>query len=770
MSKYTAAIIEITKNIALPFVLQNFIENLNDDWAFIIFHGNGNKEYIENVIYFQFKQYNNRITIVQFDINDIKNNYDYMWKYKGIYDSIPTETFLVFNTNSIIIPENKHLIHEFMEYDYVGAPWTDEVVGNGGLSLRKKSKMLEIIDTCEPNDKNEDEFFTRQNKVALYRPSFEKAKQFSVETVFYDSPFGIHNCYRDNYLSSEKLNFLIELYPDIKKLKELNINNNNVEYQKFTLVYKTYKNDLEWLRYSLLSLQEFLYVENIFEIIIYSHNVVEKEVHNLLESIQMSHYVQYRVLPVNYNIHGYIKQMVVKANCYKDCRTNYIVLLDSDLILKTKLNFESFIKEDGKLEWYYLNKEDDPNNKVFTVWKKAVEDSTRSPQNIHYMSNGFPFIFTKKSLEDAAIKFKELNDCNYEVYCENRCRHENININESIKDIFNKLSKVWTEFEYLGFYCHHYSKDYIFIPTQYCKMKDQFKNPGANSFFVQYWSHGGLDQNIRNQITNIIKKQQKTVIQVLTQTVDNLKADNCNNFWGLGDMIRGTIALFQLSKKHNFRLIVDIQLHPISKYLKYNIHEYSELIQKNKNNIRFIYPDKVENHILNSNDNVIYFLTNDFFHEGITNECKEFIKNLLTPNLEFEKYIQDIKVSKPPPERYSILHFRLGDSFLVRNENNFQFNQIKEKLFRHYDNDDILMSDSNRFKETIMTNHPNIFLYHIHVAHMGVQMHTKYIKDTLFEFILVTRSSKIKTHSVYGHISGFVKIAHEIYDIPLIRI
>ena len=158
-------------------------------------------------------------------------------------------------------------------------------------------------------------------------------------------------------------------------------------------------------------------------------------------------------------------------------------------------------------------------------------------------------------------------------------------------------------------------------------MKEQFQNPNANSYFVQYWSHGGLDQNIRNQISNLIPRTKKTVIQVFTQSVNNLKTDDVNNFWGIGDIIRGTIALFQLSKKHNFRLIVDIQLHPISQYFKYNTHEYSEFIRKNKNNVSFIYPDQVENHILNSNDNIVYFLTNDFFHEEITNECKEFINN-----------------------------------------------------------------------------------------------------------------------------------------------
>ena len=776
VNKYTAVIIEITKHNALSFVLQQFFDNLTDEWNFVIIHGNDNKTYLENILNLQFKDHIHRFQLIHLFVNEIlknikkNNNYDYIWKYKGIYDYIPTETFLIFNTKSIILSENKHLINDFLDYDYVGAPWGNEFVGNGGLSIRKKSKMLQIIEVCDFNEQNEDEFFCFQDKVFLNRPSFEKARQFSVETVFHESPFGIHNCYNENYLSIENLNYLVNRYPVIKEFCSLNLvdNNNNISHKKFTLIYKTYRNDLEWLKYSLLSLQKFLDTENIFELIVYTHDLVYNDVQMLFSDIGMNIFVNYRIIPIHYNYHGYIKQMAVKANSYKDCKTEYVILLDSDLILKKQLNVSCFVKESGKIEWFYLNKNDDPHNDVFHVWKKAVQDSIKSEQNIHYMSNGFPFVFTRQSLEDAAKKFIEMHNCDYDAYCENRCGHENIRVEDSIGDIFNKLSKVWTEFEYLGFYCHTYSTDYTFTPTTYCKMKNQFQNPNVDSYFVQYWSHGGLNENIRNQI-KLNNKKQKTVIQVFTQSVNNLKTDDVNNFWGLGDIIRGTIALFQLSKKHNFHLIVDIQLHPISKYFKFRTHEYSEYIRKNKDNISFIYPGTVENYIENNDNEIIYFLTNEFFHDEITQDCKDFIKNLLQPNLELETYIQDIIKSKPPPENYSILHCRLGDSFLVRNDDERGFDKIKETIFKYAEASDVLMSDSNSFKEDIMVKNPNIFLYHIRIAHLGVQMHSDYIKDTLFEFILATRSSNIKTYSVYGHLSGFVKIIHEIYDISIVR-
>lgn len=773
--KYSAVIIEVKKHNALSFVLQNFLDNLTDEWLFIIFHGNDNKEYIQDILLdlnftkdiFKIKLVNLNVNIGDCN-NNTNNNYDYIWKNKGVYDYIPTDTFLIFKTNSVILNENKHLIYDYLNYDYVGAPWTDEVVGNGGLSLRKKNKMIEIIDKCEFSEKNEDEFFCRQNSVAINHPSFEKSKQFSVETVFYHSPFGIHNCYKTDYLNLLDLNFLLKKYPIIKELRDLNTTNPQNSVNKlFTVVYKTYRNDLEWLKYSLESLQKYLNTDNIFELVIYTHDVVYTEVYNLLNDINMGFYINFRIIPINYNYHGYIKQMVVKANCYKDCRTKYIILLDSDLILQKKLDCKSLIKSNGQIEWFYLKKQFDPSNPVFTVWKKAFEDSAHVPQNIHYMSNGFPFIFTKQSLENAANKFIELNGCDYDNYCGNRCYAEKINVEDRITNIFNKLSKVWTEFEYLGFYCHNYSDDYIFTPTKICRMKNQFRNTTTDSYFVQYWSHDNLDETLKQNIS-LNNRKKRTVIHVFTQSINNLKTDDVNNFWGLGDIIRGTIALFQLSKKYDFRLIVDIQLHPISNYLKYNTHEYSEYIRKNKDNISFIYPDTVENYIKNSNQDTLYFLTNDYYHDEITDECKEFIKDLLTPNLEFGNYIQNIINLKPPPEKYSILHFRLGDSFLVRNdENSTDFKKIDKIMHKNIEACDIFVSDSSVYKKHIGCINPNAFLYDIKIGHIGIKTHSDYIKDTLFEFFLVTRSSRIKTFSVYGHISGFVKIVHEIYDIPL---
>ena len=60
--KYTAIIIEPRKHSALEFVLTNFLLNLSDNWNIIIFHGNKNINFVNNILRRSLYKYKNRIT------------------------------------------------------------------------------------------------------------------------------------------------------------------------------------------------------------------------------------------------------------------------------------------------------------------------------------------------------------------------------------------------------------------------------------------------------------------------------------------------------------------------------------------------------------------------------------------------------------------------------------------------------------------------------------------------------------------------------------
>ena len=205
--KYTAIIVEPREHKALSFVLSNFLENLSDEWGIVICHGNKNIDFIHTIINNDISQYRDRITLVNLMVDNLTiDDYNKLLMSEKFYEYIPTETFIVFQTDTMICPEYKEYIHKFLEYDYVGAPWGDgSGVGNGGLSLRKKSKMLEKIKKCN-NDLGlwEDRFFSYEcADVTLKKPSNDIASEFSIETTYNDKSWGVHKFWA--YNSSENI-------------------------------------------------------------------------------------------------------------------------------------------------------------------------------------------------------------------------------------------------------------------------------------------------------------------------------------------------------------------------------------------------------------------------------------------------------------------------------------------------------------------------------------------------------------------------------------
>lgn len=88
---------------------------------------------------------------------------------------------------------------EFLAYDYVGAPWSDGVVGNGGFSLRSKAFLRTLLAIQEemPTTHPEDEVLGRDHRERLERTGVRfaptaVAARFSVEDQKYRRSFGYH--------------------------------------------------------------------------------------------------------------------------------------------------------------------------------------------------------------------------------------------------------------------------------------------------------------------------------------------------------------------------------------------------------------------------------------------------------------------------------------------------------------------------------------------------------------------------------------------------
>jgi len=80
------------------------------------------------------------------------------WLYETVL--APAETLLIFQTDSMLCANSRHTLDEYADYDWCGAPWdlSGQYGGNGGLSIRSVSAMLDVLreqtraDGSEPED------------------------------------------------------------------------------------------------------------------------------------------------------------------------------------------------------------------------------------------------------------------------------------------------------------------------------------------------------------------------------------------------------------------------------------------------------------------------------------------------------------------------------------------------------------------------------------------------------------------------------------------
>jgi hypothetical protein len=196
LQQRTAIIVEPRKHRALSFVLRNILENLDDTWKIQIYHGTKNQNFVEEIIAGELFPYTSRISLVNLNLENLGSAEEYsrLLMSSEFISRIPTELFLIFQTDSMINSRYKDLIHTFLGYDYVGAPWKSGLVGNGGFSFRRRSKMLECIKSGVSYN-HEDMYYSNPAN-NLHKPSAELAALFSIETVYSKVFFGVHNAWK----------------------------------------------------------------------------------------------------------------------------------------------------------------------------------------------------------------------------------------------------------------------------------------------------------------------------------------------------------------------------------------------------------------------------------------------------------------------------------------------------------------------------------------------------------------------------------------------
>ena len=281
--------------------------------------------------------------------------------------------------------------------------------------------------------------------------------------------------------------------------------------------------------------------------------------------------------------------------------------------------------------------------------------------------------------------------------------------------------------------------------------------------------------------SNKINMKEKFIVSVYCKKTKNFSNDY-RNFWGFGDMIRGTISLYKMSKDLGTKFALNFYEHPISKYFEksYNMKKIDDAINRSRGNVYTFYKYfellDYTRKSLNISDivvvhnNAVYRDRNDMLENEnmtfLTHDDKIILQSFFKPT----KIIKDItdKIIANLPENYNIIHFRLGDYYLDKDLDDLHFKDIEAVFEKNYEENDILLTDNENFKRRIEKKYKCITL-NTNIVHVGISENQDGIKDTLVEWFVQINSKKIKTYSVYNWISGFVFWTHQIYNIPLIN-
>lgn len=284
---YEAVFIDFRILPNIEFIIRNAILKLGYEWSYTIICGKDNYEYISNIV----ERINKNIRIICLEYNNItQDEYSKLLTTDTFWNQLYGEKILIYQEDSLIFNNN---IHPFLKYDFIGAPFskstndTPNCVGNGGLSLRTKYKMLEVINSCKLDElilnsstktymynnnlinPPEDVYFSKNMQELSIGDvaDWDTANMFSSEQIFNPYSFAGHkfwigNNYWQNFLknlfSYKKYNphSDLNMYLAYKNLPlEFNKNNqisnafdidikffchvNNIEYSKtiFTLDY-----------------------------------------------------------------------------------------------------------------------------------------------------------------------------------------------------------------------------------------------------------------------------------------------------------------------------------------------------------------------------------------------------------------------------------------------------------------------------------------------------------------------------------------------------
>ena len=151
-------------------VVQNVNQHIPITWPIQIFHGKENENFIKTSTLAPLIA-SGKIFLTLINTRYDKDQINRLLTDANFWKQIPGEKILFFQTDSIMCSNSPHKITDYLQYDYIGAPWNPAwypfnktyLVGNGGFSLRSRSKILALLVLIPYNSQIPEDMWYAQN-------------------------------------------------------------------------------------------------------------------------------------------------------------------------------------------------------------------------------------------------------------------------------------------------------------------------------------------------------------------------------------------------------------------------------------------------------------------------------------------------------------------------------------------------------------------------------------------------------------------------------
>lgn len=253
-----------------------------------------------------------------------------------------------------------------------------------------------------------------------------------------------------------------------------------------------------------------------------------------------------------------------------------------------------------------------------------------------------------------------------------------------------------------------------------------------------------------------------TLTIVFTFTQSNIFRNNTPvvGFWGLGDSIRGILAIYQFCKRNQRKFLINIDDHPFSQYLEKDTTPYH---CSNTYSMTYFVGGDAGVLKINNKEKIYYVYSNAWPREPLLSDEKGLIRSLLTIKKEYL-----IKL----PASYSVLHIRTGDDYIKSDLPDVKLAFYVGLIKKYMGSDKIVLcSDNVQLKQHIANTIPDVtvFVNDARSGHIGYDTDPGILRNTLTDLQIVMGARNVYTYSVYPWISGFVHWVTKCFDIPLIN-